>query len=358
MATIQTRKRRDGSTGYTVRIRIKRDGVIVHEEAKTFDGRRYKRRDVERWASAREHELHAPDAVLGPQSTLTLGQAIARYCREYPGWGRSKTADLARLQSARIANLPLVLIRAQHLIDHVRLRRETVGPATAGNDLTWLRVLIKVAARAWRVPVAVQVVDDAVAHCREQRLIGRARQRDRRPTLDELTRLIEWWQRGDGRQQIPMDEIVLFAVFSARRQEEICTLRREDYDAARATILVRDAKHPRDPHYSVRVSLTPEAVAVLERQPAGELIFPFNGRSVQAAFARACKMLAIEDLHFHDLRHEAASRLAELGWTIPQMAAVTGHRTWANLQRYTHLAGPEPVDKYAGWGFRPAPAPA
>lgn len=67
----------------------------------------------------------------------------------------------------------------------------------------------------------------------------------------------------------------------------------------------------------------------------------------------ACKMLGIEDLHFHDLRHEAASRLAELGWTIPQMAAVTGHRTWATLQRYTHLAGPEPVDKYAGWRFRP-----
>lgn len=177
MATIQTRKRKDGSVGYTARIRIKRAGVIVHEEAKTFDGRRYKRRDVERWASAREHELSAPDAVLGPQSTLTLGQAVARYCREYPGWGRSKTADLARLQSARIASLPIVLIRPQHLIEHVRVRRETVGPATAGNDLIWLRVLFKVAARAWRVPVAVQVVDDAVAHCREQRLIGRARQR-------------------------------------------------------------------------------------------------------------------------------------------------------------------------------------
>lgn len=354
MATIETRKRKDGSVAYTARIRIKRAGVIVHQEAKTFDARRFKRKDVERWASAREHELHAPDAVLGPQSTLTLGQAIARYCREYPGWGRSKSADLARLQSARIASLPIVLIRPQHLIEHVRTRRASVGPATAGNDLIWLRVLYRVAARAWRVPVAVQTVDDAVAHCREQRLIGRARQRDRRPTLDELTRLIEWWQRGDGRLRIPMDELVLFAVFSARRQEEICQLRREDYDPVRSTILVRDAKHPRDPAYSVRVSLTPEAVAVLQRQPdRGPLYFPFNGKSVQASFARACKMLGITDLHFHDLRHEAASRLAELGWTIPQMASVTGHRTWANLQRYTHLAGPAPVDKYAGWGFRP-----
>jgi len=156
-----------------------------------------------------------------------------------------------------------------------------------------------------------------------------------------------------------MAEIVLFALFSARREAEICALRRADYDRAADAILVRDAKDPRKRGVVLRVSLPPEAQAVLERQPAGdELFFPVNPKSVQAAFARACKMLGIEDLHFHDLRHEAASRLAELGWTIPQMASVTGHRTWANLQRYTHLQGHGIVDKYAGWGFRPAPARA
>lgn len=55
MATIQTRKRKDGSVGYTARIRIKRAGVIVHEEAKTFDGRRYKRN-----VSARHGHLPPP----------------------------------------------------------------------------------------------------------------------------------------------------------------------------------------------------------------------------------------------------------------------------------------------------------
>ncbi|WP_244133623.1 tyrosine-type recombinase/integrase [Burkholderia gladioli] len=42
-------------------------------------------------------------------------------------------------------------------------------------------------------------------------------------------------------------------------------------------------------------------------------------------------------MHFHDLRHEGASRLFEMGLNIPHVAAVTGHRSWSSLKRYTHL---------------------
>lgn len=43
---------------------------------------------------------------------------------------------------------------------------------------------------------------------------------------------------------------------------------------------------------------------------SGDRVFPYNGRSVGTAFRRACRELGIDDLRFHDLRHEAASRLA------------------------------------------------
>ena len=359
MATIQARRRKDGATSYTVRIRLKADGVIIHEETKTFDGRVWKRRDVERWAANREAALHAPGALHGAHAAgVTLAQAIRRYRKEYEArdqWGRSKRADLARLEATPLGRLPLARITPAHLIDHVRARRDGgAGPATAGKDLTWLRVIYQVARPAWGVPVSLAAIDDAIAHCRSQRLIARAEQRTRRPTLDELDRLLGWYTRGDGRQSIPMAELVLFALFSARRESEICSLRRADHDGDE--ILVRDVKDPRKRGINFRAALTPEARAVLERQPnTGELIFPYNPRSVQAAFTRACAMLGIEDLHFHDLRHEGVSRLFELGWTIPQVAMVSGHRSWQNLQRYTHLAGPEPVDKYAGWKWRPKP---
>jgi len=47
--------------------------------------------------------------------------------------------------------------------------------------------------------------------------------------------------------------------------------------------------------------------------------------------------LGIEDLHFHDLRHEATSRLFEQGYSIEQVATVTLHESWQELKRYTQL---------------------
>lgn len=66
-------------------------------------------------------------------------------------------------------------------------------------------------------------------------------------------------------------------------------------------------------------------------------IFPYNGRSVGYAFHRACDELGIEDLHFHDLKHEGTSRLIEAGLDIPQVAMATGNKDWKMLRRYTHV---------------------
>jgi len=80
-------------------------------------------------------------------------------------------------------------------------------------------------------------------------------------------------------------------------------------------------------------------------------IFPYSTDAISAAFTRACKTLEIGDLRFHDLRHEGVSRLFELGMTIPQVATVSGHRSWNSLQRYTHLR--QTGDKYTGWRWLP-----
>ena len=66
-------------------------------------------------------------------------------------------------------------------------------------------------------------------------------------------------------------------------------------------------------------------------------IFPYAHRSAGTAFTRVCKELEIMDLHFHDLRHEATSRLFEAGYAIQEVAQFTLHDSWATLQRYTHL---------------------
>lgn len=154
-----------------------------------------------------------------------------------------------------------------------------------------------------------------------------------------------------------MAAITAFAIFSTRRQEEITRIAWADLDAAGSRILVKDMKNPGEKRGNhVWCDLPPEALRVILAMPrVADAIFPYGVDAVSAAFTRACKLLAIDDLHFHDLRHDGVSRLFEIGRNIPQVAAVSGHRSWTSLKRYTHLR--QTGDKYAGWRWLDAVAP-
>jgi len=160
--------------------------------------------------------------------------------------------------------------------------------------------------------------------------------------LNSIIRHLE----GNNRLLIPVARIVRFAVATGMRQAELCRIRWADIDEQRRTVIVRDRKDPRKKignHQRVPlIDLTGyDAWTILQEQKLAcnnkEFIFPYNGRSVGTAFRRACKSLRIEDLHFHDLRHEATSRLFEAGLPIERVALVTGHKDWKMLRRYTHL---------------------
>jgi len=69
----------------------------------------------------------------------------------------------------------------------------------------------------------------------------------------------------------------------------------------------------------------------------GGLVFPVNPQSLAHAWQAACQRTGIDDLHFHDLRHEAVSRLFERGLSMMEVASISGHKSLSMLQRYTHL---------------------
>ncbi len=93
--------------------------------------------------------------------------------------------------------------------------------------------------------------------------------------------------------------------------------------------------------YVIRMQrpLMGESFDIAMRQPKNsEFIFPYNSRSVTAGFQRVRNRLGIEDLRYHDLRREGASRLFEKGYSIEEVAQVTGHRNLNILwQVYTQL---------------------
>lgn len=337
MATITSRKRADGSTAYRASIRIKKGGEIVHQEAQTFDQRKL----ADRWAKVREIELQQPGALAKTKGGPTIGDLLTWYLKAYgDGFGRSKHATLKRMEAMDLAQLSALNLTAGQLIRHVESRRQSgAGASTVNNDLVWMGVVFRAARPALDLDLRLEVVADAISFCRSQKLIARSAQRDRRPTASELKRLAEFFLRRDGRAELPMADLMWFAVYSARRQEEITRLQWADNNKRHYTGIVRDAKHPRAKEGNHRAfKYTPEAWAIVDRQPKGsDFIFPYNSKSISSAFTRACKMLEIEDLHFHDLRHEATSRLFEAGYSITEVQQFTLHESWATLQRYTHL---------------------
>ncbi|WP_419307908.1 tyrosine-type recombinase/integrase [Chromohalobacter israelensis] len=138
-----------------------------------------------------------------------------------------------------------------------------------------------------------------------------------------------------------MEDIMEFAIASSRRQEEITRLTWADLDEQAMTCWVRDAKYPCQKWGSHKgFKLTHEAMAIIHRQPRAqseERIFPYNGKSIGTRWRAACAACGIEDLRFHDLRHEATSRLFEAGYEIVEVQQFTLHESWDVLKRYTHL---------------------
>jgi integrase len=123
------------------------------------------------------------------------------------------------------------------------------------------------------------------------------------------------------------------------RQGELVGLMWADIDFERRTAILRETKNGTT--RSVPLSSTAQAVLrplALAANGVGAVFAIEVGRAVTHAFAKACTKAGIENLHFHDLRHEATSRLFErTDLRDIEIASITGHKTMAMLQRYAHL---------------------
>lgn len=355
MASIIERKKKDGTSSFLAQIVIKRDGKILHRENKTFS----KRREATAWGHHREEELAEPGAVeeLRIEDPL-LSEVILQYEREAKHLGRTKSSVLRLLRDTKIAKMRCSEIRSQHVVALARELSEGRAPATVSGYMTFLNGVFDIARPAWGYPLDQQAMKDALVVATKQGLTGRSKKRERRPTVEEMDKLMTlfWSQKA---ALIPMARLAAFALFSTRRQGEIVRLRWADFEEDHSRILVRDAKDPKGAAGNhIWTELTPEALRIIQTTPRnGEFIFPYNGGSVNHAWGDAAKLLGInteempddDRLHFHDLRHEGVSRLFEMGRTIPQVASVSGHRSWQNLQRYTHLR--HTGDKWTGWNW-------
>jgi integrase len=308
--------------------------------------------DAEAWARDVERAI---DQDVDPTTSRlttkdTFATLITWHIRDLATYGkplrRSKEAVLRRLENELGHELIGNLTR-ERLIQFGRKRvTEGAGPATLAIDISFIGTVLTHAAAMHGLRVNTEAVKLARVALRRVGAIGRGQERDRRPTEEELNRLFACFD-ANSRNTMPMSAISKFAIATAMRLDEIARIEWRHLDHRNRTILVENRKDPRNKDGNdQRVPLLAvtgfDAYQILEEQrkrvrSERGRCFPYNSKSIGTNFRRACQDLKIENLHFHDLRHEATSRLFEAGLTIEQVPLVTGHKDWKMLKRYTQL---------------------
>jgi integrase len=318
------------------RVQVRRPGFY---RGATFD----RKRDAEEWARAIEGQAQMITArgMARPPAESSLADLIDKYQDLYAKKpGKTKAATLAMIKKDRLGKTRLGALSAQSFQDFVdRRAKQGAGGVTIAGDLSTVSGVLKWGLHARKLDLPVSLPLEARASLQYRGLKTRSTKRDREPTDAELARLYAHWD--NERQRIPMERICRFALASAMRQDEICRFAIEDTDQIARTTVIRDRKDPREKIGNDQtVPLLDAAWKIIEpelRERSSGPVFPYNSASVSAAFTRACKALGIKNLHFHDLRHRATADLFRQGLDIPRVALMTGHKTWAQLKRYTHI---------------------
>ena len=248
---------------------------------------------------------------------------------------------LGQLDAARLSPADLVAYA------EARKDEDGAGTYTINMDISKLGTVLRLAGVHLKVTLP-DVVGQARPLLTHMHLIGGGGKRERRPTEDELVRVVDWLRVERGAIYA---DVVRFAVATAMRRGEIVRLLWDDLDADKKLVLVRDRKDPRKKAGNDQwVPLLNGSWELVQAQPKiddVDRIFPVHEQTMSKYFRDACVALAIPDLHFHDLRHEGISRLFEQGFDIPRVALVSGHKSWNNLKRYAQL---RPEDLHHGPG--------
>ena len=336
------------------RVQVRRKGQSASETFVRYE-------DAKAWGVDAERQIDRGEVPRASQIArlATFGDLVELHIEDMKSVGRaprrSKAAVLRALKQ-ELGRKKIGEIDREEIVRFGRARAKAgAGPMTVGMDIGMIKLVLSHAAAVHGLAVRVEPVDLGRQALTRLGLVGKSRERDRRPSDEELQRLFERFDRND-RLTIPMTRVVQFAIATAMRQEEIFRVVWDDYNP-RTMLTIRDRKDPRTKDGNdQRIPLLKlsgyDAVELVEAQRFARTnsdprIFPFNPRSAGTAFRGACVEEGIIDLHFHDMRHEGTSRLFEAGLQIHQVALVTGHRDWKMLRRYTHLR-PESLHHLAG----------
>jgi integrase len=285
--------------------------------------------DAATWARRMEADLERSDLPVDRRRlrTTTLSSLLARYRDEITPTKRGALQEryrISQLLAHRIGALPLEKLTPAAIASYRDERLQHVKGVTLRRELALLRHVIEIARKEWDFPIANPVAP--------VKLPVLPVPRTRRLATSELDAILEDVERS-GRSLLR--SVVLFAIETGLRRSELINVEWSHVDVEHRTLLV---PHSKNGHSRV-IPLSSCALSILSEIEVGGVrrVFPISANAVRLAWERLKRRVGINDLHFHDLRHEAISRFFEKGLSVPEVALISGHRDVRMLFRYTHL---------------------
>lgn len=304
-------------------VRVRRKGFPL--EVKTFTSRQ----DAERFARSLETEMDRGSYVSRSEAeSTTLGDVLLRYIAEVCPSMRGGAEDSIRLRAmyrTRLARLSMVALTPMALAAYRDERLKQVQPGTVIRELAYLSSIINHARCEWGINIT-----NPVASVRKP---PTPQGRDRVLTAEEESRLLAALAP-TARRNPWLRPMAILSLETAMRRGELLDLRWSNINPEDQTAFLPMTKNGT----ARTVPLSRKAVDLLRDLPRSidGSVFPINAPAHHKAFKRACKRAGLVDLHWHDLRHTAITRLAAKLPNLIELAAVSGHRSLTMLKRYYH----------------------
>jgi integrase len=309
------------------------------------------KRDAQDWGRRTEDELVRGVYIKRtPSEKMTIVEALQRYEKEIVPTKKPSTqireARRIKLLKAEFGKYSLAALTSEIVADF-RDQRLSAGKSnnTVRLELALLGHLYSTAIKDWHIalasnPVAI-IRKPSPGPSRNHRISKADHERLFRALCNHSNPMLAW--------------IYIVALETCMRQGEILNLKVQDVDLPRRIVRLNDTKNgsPRT------IPLSKEAARVLKeaiehpmRQDCSLIFFGEPGRDKKRgpyqfnkAWLDTKREIGLEELHFHDLRHEAVSRLFEAGLNDQEVAAISGHRSAQMLMLYAHLRSENLVAK-------------
>lgn len=292
---------------------------------------------AERWARGIEDEIESGTyADRSKAARTTVLELLTDYEDKFtPRKRQHSERGRLRFLARELGHHTALELTPQVVVEYAHKRlSEGRATQTVVHELNTLSVVFRTAIALWGIALPANPVVVAREIMKPQRTLSVSNERTRRPKPGELGAIL-------AHLVDPMPAMVCLAIETAMRRGELVAMTSEDISGATLTIPETKTDTPRT------IPLSRGALEALKEMPDDG--WNLRPDSITQAWGRACKKAGVVDLRWHDLRHEATSRLFE-GRTfgqklnIAEAALITGHKDVRQLMRYTQLTAQSILD--------------